>query len=57
MKPDHEAIATRAYFLWLEAGKPEGRSLHFWLLAESQCLYDENRSRVRIFYPHKPVIL
>lgn len=28
-------IRTRAYFLWVEAGKPYGRDLDFWLAAEN----------------------
>lgn len=32
-KPSHEEIAVRAYFLWLEAGRPENQSIHFWLIA------------------------
>jgi|HubBroStandDraft_5_1064220.scaffolds.fasta_scaffold07701_5 hypothetical protein len=29
-----EEIQTRAYQLWEEAGRPEGRDEEFWLLAE-----------------------
>ena len=31
-----EEIAKKAYFKWLEAGKPEGRDEHFWLEAEEE---------------------
>lgn len=34
--PTHEQIAIWAYGLWETAGKPEGRSLEFWLIAESE---------------------
>ncbi len=33
-KPSEEQIRTRAYELWEEAGKPEGRDDEFWFLAE-----------------------
>ncbi|MEI6078252.1 MAG: DUF2934 domain-containing protein [Verrucomicrobiota bacterium] len=31
-----EAIAARAYSLWEQFGRPQGRDEEFWLLAESQ---------------------
>jgi DUF2934 family protein len=31
-----EAVAARAYELWEQAGKPEGRDEDFWHLAEQQ---------------------
>ena len=31
-----EALAARAYELWEEAGKPEGRDEEFWHLAEQE---------------------
>ncbi len=31
-----EKIKERAYFLWEEAGKPEGCDLEFWLKAEEE---------------------
>jgi hypothetical protein len=31
-----ESIASRAYSLWEQAGRPHGRDLEYWLLAESQ---------------------
>ncbi len=30
------SIASRAYSLWEQAGRPHGRDLEYWLLAESQ---------------------
>ena len=32
----HKAIQERAYFLWLEAGRPEGQALLHWLQAEAE---------------------
>jgi hypothetical protein len=32
-RPTEEHIRTSAYFLWLGAGKPEGRAEEFWLRA------------------------
>jgi hypothetical protein len=29
-----ERVRERAYFLWCEAGCPEGRAVEFWELAE-----------------------
>ncbi|MDE1170010.1 MAG: DUF2934 domain-containing protein [Verrucomicrobium sp.] len=34
MIPSKEAIAERAYELWVEAGSPPGRAQEFWLKAE-----------------------
>jgi hypothetical protein len=34
-----EFIKTRAYFLWKQAGGPEGLTLEFWLQAEKE--YEE----------------
>jgi hypothetical protein len=33
MPNDDEKVRERAYVLWEQAGRPEGRSLHFWFLA------------------------
>lgn len=32
------AIATEAYYQWLQAGKPAGRDQEFWLRAEARLL-------------------
>ncbi|MCK1719914.1 DUF2934 domain-containing protein [Bradyrhizobium sp. 141] len=32
----HEEIRRRAFGLWQEAGRPEGRDLEFWLRAEQK---------------------
>lgn len=34
--PSHEAIAERAYLLWEQAGRPEGRDQEFWLNAANE---------------------
>lgn len=34
----HEAIATRAYELWMRDGKPENQSEANWLAAESELM-------------------
>ena len=37
MDPDmHHAIQVRAYFLWLEAGCPDGQAVLHWLQAEAE---------------------
>lgn len=35
-KITHRNVEERAYFLWLESGKPEGRDKEFWLQAEKE---------------------
>jgi hypothetical protein len=35
-KTEHDEIADRAYQLWEERGRPEGRDLEFWLEAEAE---------------------
>lgn len=37
--PTHEQIARRAYAIWEEAGRPEGRSVEHWLAAERELLF------------------
>ena len=32
----HKAIQVRAYFLWLEAGRPDGQDVLHWLQAEAE---------------------
>ena len=39
-----ETIATRAYELWEEAGKPEGRDEEFWRLAEQELINEDKSS-------------
>jgi hypothetical protein len=34
--PTHEQIAARAYEIFIERGRPEGRDLDHWLEAEAQ---------------------
>ena len=34
--PTHEQIAARAYEIFVERGRPEGRDLDHWLEAEAQ---------------------
>ena len=34
--PTHEEIARRAYFIWLEAGKPTGSEQKHWAQAEAE---------------------
>ncbi len=36
--PTHDAIAARAYWIWVEAGYPVGRDLENWLQAERELL-------------------
>ncbi len=34
----HEALATRAYELWMRDGEPENRAPEFWLAAEKELI-------------------
>lgn len=34
--PSQDEIAIRAYFLWQNAGCPDGREFEFWLSAEEE---------------------
>ncbi|MET4198738.1 DUF2934 domain-containing protein [Bradyrhizobium sp. LA6.12] len=42
-----EAVAARAYQLWEDAGKPEGRDDGFRSLAEQQLLNEDKGSPLR----------
>ena len=35
-KVDERAIRERSYFIWIAAGRPEGRQLAHWLQAEAE---------------------
>lgn len=53
-KPAHEEIAARAYAIFEERGRPEGRDLEHWLEAEAQLLGSrgsdtQNNSATRTF--------
>ena len=39
-----ESIAARAYELWEQAGKPEGRDEEFWRLAEQELISEDKGS-------------
>ena len=36
----HEAIAERAYVIWLGEGRPESRSVENWQQAETEILFE-----------------
>ena len=56
MKPTHNEIAVRAYFLWEKAGHPEGDDWTHWFQAEAECGYDwHKKGRMRIQFPHGPL--
>ncbi len=38
-------IADRAYYIWIEKGKPEDRAMDFWFQAEAQVL-SEHQDRL-----------
>jgi hypothetical protein len=35
IRPDEATIRERAYLLWEQEGKPEGRETEFWMRAEA----------------------
>jgi hypothetical protein len=37
----HAEIARRAYLLWEQRGRPEGRDVEFWLEAEADLIADQ----------------
>ena len=42
--PTSEAtIPERAYYLWEKAGRPEGKSMEYWLQAEKEAKEDRAR--------------
>jgi hypothetical protein len=50
--PNEKEIKKRAYELWEEAGKPEGREDEFWQLAEQEL---RNESKSCDAYSRQPV--
>jgi hypothetical protein len=45
--PTEKEIKKRAYELWEEAGKPEGREDEFWQLAEQELRNEDKSSPTR----------
>ena len=53
MKPAAEHIRVRAYFLWVEEGRPQGRAINNWIEAEIIENYEAHKSgRMRLQFPH-----
>ncbi|MGC2176699.1 MAG: DUF2934 domain-containing protein [Bradyrhizobium sp.] len=50
-----ETVAVRAYELWEQAGKPQGRDEEFWHLAEQQLLNEDKSSPLRT--PDRPIAM
>ena len=46
-KPSEKEIAARAYKLWEQNGRPEGRDEEFWRLAEQELLNENKSSPLR----------
>ncbi len=40
-RTQNQQVTDRAYHLWDQAGRPEGRDLDFWLQAEAEVLATE----------------
>jgi hypothetical protein len=47
--PAAEAVAKRAYFIYLNQGSLPGHDLHYWLEAEAQLRAGRNRPLIRGF--------
>lgn len=51
---EREEIATKAYFKWIDAGRPSGQDKHFWNLAEQEALKPvalEEEEIIEVNYP------
>lgn len=48
----HRNVEERAYFLWLESGKPEGRDQEFWLRAEKEINSAHQGAQLQPSPPH-----
>ena len=46
-KPSEKEIAPRAYKLWEENGRPEGKEDEFWHAAEQQLLNEDKSNPMR----------
>lgn len=46
-----DAISRRAYELWEQEGRPEGRDLHHWLRAEQQLMAEQNQTTTSAVAP------
>ena len=46
-KPTDKEISARAYRLWEQNGRPEGREDEFWRLAEQELLNEDQSSPLR----------
>ena len=46
-KPTDKEIAARAYKLWEENGRPEGKEEEFWHAAEQLLLNEDNSNPMR----------
>jgi len=45
VEPSEDAIASKAYFIYLDRGCPQGQDVQHWLEAESQVATARNLSR------------
>lgn len=46
-EPSKQEIEARAYQLWEQAGRPEGREAEFWRLAEQELRNEDKGSPTR----------
>jgi hypothetical protein len=47
VEPSKQEIDARAYRLWEQAGRPEGRESEFWHLAEQELRNEDKASPIR----------
>ena len=55
--PAADAVATRAYFIYLRRGSPPGHDLQDWLEAETQLWAERSRPLIRGFAPRNRLTL
>jgi hypothetical protein len=50
-------VADRAYYLWEQAGRPHGRDLEFWILAEAdiRAASRPNDAGLAVAHPRPPL--
>jgi hypothetical protein len=51
--PPHEAIAQRAYEIWLEEGSPNGWDLRHWFQAKAELLEEELQAEAAMATPER----
>jgi hypothetical protein len=56
MQLDNNEIQKRAHSIWEQEGRPEGRSLNHWLMAEKQLCTEKQASNADNIDDNSPVV-